>query len=169
MIAWAFLGPHGGPWRVGLVPRTPEEPARVGVSSSEKSSRLDRKLDDSGTERIGSVPDLVGKEGLAMLFCSVAIGLVAALYDAPTDGPADTQGIPPEYVKAPWIFVGIQVMLRDLPPGIGGIALPLAALLLVALAPWFPHAGQAGRIARSVVFWGLCMGAWALTAWGLWR
>ncbi|MEW6351660.1 MAG: hypothetical protein AB1646_21640 [Thermodesulfobacteriota bacterium] len=120
-------------------------------------------------DRLGAVPHLVAKEGLAMLLSLVAIGLLAALGDAPTDGPADPEGIPPEFVKAPWIFVGIQVMLRDLPAVLGGIVLPLAALSLVALIPWFPQRTLLARIAGTATFLGLCVGAGALTLWGLWR
>ena len=61
-----------------------------------------------------SAPDLVRKEGLAVLISFAALCLLAGLIDAPLDGPADTGGIPSDDVKAPWIFVGIQFMLRHI-------------------------------------------------------
>ncbi len=119
--------------------------------------------------RIKSVPNLVSKEGLAALVCTVVVCFISALLDAPTGGPADPRGIPPENIKAPWIFAGIQMLLRYLQPVIGGIALPLTALGLVALVPFLGHGPGAKRALAWTVFFGVCLVGLVLTIWGLWR
>ena len=97
--------------------------------------------------RVKTVPDLVAKELIALLSaCSILI-LVSTFLDAPLGGPADPNALPMENVKAPWIFVGIQQMLRFLPPWLAGIFIPFMAILLLSGPPnayqakktWFGH------------------------------
>ena len=112
--------------------------------------------------RIRSVPDLLRKEGLAALIALAAVGLLSALVDAPLDGPADPSGLAAEHVKAPWIFVGIQQMLRYFPPILAGIAIPLGVLLALALVPY----AYGKRTPTRVVFFGAAATVVVLTVWG---
>jgi quinol-cytochrome oxidoreductase complex cytochrome b subunit len=114
------------------------------------------------TRRIRSVPDLVRKEGLAALIALAAVGLLSVLTDAPIEGPADPSGLATEHVKAPWIFVGIQQMLRYLPPILAGIAIPVGVLLALALLPY----AYRKRILTRVLFWGIVAAVVILTVWG---
>lgn len=113
-----------------------------------------------------SAPDLVRKEGLAVIASFAAVCLLAGLVDAPLDGPADTGGIPSDDVKAPWIFVGIQFMLRHISALIAGIIIPLVLLLTLALIPFLPRKTSYQRSALTVLFLGACAIAVALTIWG---
>jgi quinol-cytochrome oxidoreductase complex cytochrome b subunit len=75
----------------------------------------------------------------------------------------DPSGLPAESVKAPWIFVGIQQMLRYLPAVVAGVALPLAAALIVAVLPF----ASARRTAlNTTVFLVLVVFTLLLTVWG---
>jgi len=85
--------------------------------------------------------------------------------DAPIEAPADPQGIPASHVKAPWIFVGIQQMLRWWPPWLAGVAVPLAALVVLAGIPFLPRSGKV-RIVATGVFVLLVALACMLTIWG---
>ena len=85
---------------------------------------------------VKSVPDLLRNEAAAALAILAAICVVSALFDAPIEGPVQPGGIPAAHVKAPWIFVGIQQMLRYLPAFVAGILLPILALSAVATLPW---------------------------------
>lgn len=114
------------------------------------------------TRRIRSVPDLLRKEGLAALVALAAVGLLSALVDAPLEGPADPSGLAAEHVKAPWIFVGIQQMLRYFPPVLAGIVLPLGVLLVLALVPY----AYGKRTLTRVVFFGVSAALILLTVWG---
>jgi hypothetical protein len=113
--------------------------------------------------KIRSVPDLLRKEALAATVGLVLVFLVSVVLDAPIEGPVDPGGIPAEHVKAPWIFVGIQQMLRYLPAVLAGVLLPVAALIALGLIPWIP---TLGRKAKGVVFFGIVLAFLVLTVWG---
>jgi len=112
--------------------------------------------------RIKAFPDLVRKEAQAAVFALVGVCLLSAILEAPLAGPADPSGAPEQIVKAPWIFVGIQQMLRYLPPVLAGIALPFAALLIATVVPYLP----AGRKTVAAVFFSVIAIGAVLTLWG---
>ncbi|MGC8657756.1 MAG: hypothetical protein ACP5U1_01655 [Desulfomonilaceae bacterium] len=114
------------------------------------------------TRRIKTVPDLVTKEFVALLLACCTLVLVSSALDAPMGGPANVEGIPMENVKAPWIFVGIQQMLRILPPDIGGIIIPGLAITILAVGPIL----IARRSFRWIVFFGVLIPGVILTLWG---
>ena len=114
------------------------------------------------TNRIKTVPDLVVREFVALLlFCSILL-LTSTMLDAPICGPANVEGAPMENVKAPWIFVGIQQMLKIFSPDIGGIILPGMAVALLALGPIF----IAAKGFRFIIFFGVMASGVILTVWG---
>jgi hypothetical protein len=117
----------------------------------------------SQAPRMRSFPDLLRNEVLAALASLAVLCILAALVDAPTGAPADPSGLPAENVKAPWIFVGIQQMLRYLPTVVAGVIFPLIALLITVLIPFVSEA--ASRL-YSAIFFGLAVAALVLTAWG---
>ena len=112
--------------------------------------------------RIKSVPNLVRKEGLIALLAIALVCLLSALIDAPLQGPADTEGLPSATVKAPWIFVGIQEILKFLPPLLAGVVLPLAVSVLVGAVPFLPGPSAL----RRLVFWIVVGASCVLTLWG---
>lgn len=114
-------------------------------------------------ETVPSVPDLLRKELLAAALSLSAIILLSATLDAPLQGPADISGMPPEHVKAPWIFVGIQQMLRHLPALIAGVLLPLAA---VAISSVVPHLRTRKRTVPVVLFFSIWIVLGLVTLWG---
>ena len=112
--------------------------------------------------RVKTVPDLVEKELIALLSaCSILI-LVSTFLDAPLGGPADPNALPMENVKAPWIFVGIQQMLRFLPPWLAGIFIPFMAILLLAALPMLIRQRRLGL----AFFFGILVVGLILTLWG---
>jgi quinol-cytochrome oxidoreductase complex cytochrome b subunit len=117
----------------------------------------------SESRRISSFPDLLRKEVLAALLSLTALCFLAILIDAPTGGPADPSGLPAEHVKAPWIFIGIQQILRHLPVVVAGVMLPLAAVLIIALLPFV--AADRTKL-NSGIFFGLVIIMLVLTIWG---
>ncbi|MFH1115985.1 MAG: hypothetical protein V1792_18895 [Pseudomonadota bacterium] len=112
--------------------------------------------------RIKTFPDLVRKEVLAAGIALAAVWLLSALFDAPLQGPADAAGSAASDVKAPWIFVGIQQVLKFLPALLAGVLLPLAAVLLVCAIPYVPE----NRLLRPLVFFGTMLTVVVLTIWG---
>ena len=112
--------------------------------------------------RIKCAPDLVRKEGLALVLSLAVVCLLGALVDAPLELPADPGGLPSSNVKAPWVFVGIQYLLRFLPSFVAGVVLPITALLVIACLPFLPICGKA----RRILFFSLLAAAVILTVWG---
>ncbi len=112
--------------------------------------------------RIRSVPDLLRKEGLAALIALAATALLSSLVDAPIRAPADASGLAAEHVKAPWIFVGIQQMLRYFSPIIAGIIIPLVVLLALALVPY----ARGKRTLIRTLFFVIGGAVVVLTLWG---
>jgi hypothetical protein len=124
----------------------------------------DYKQDPSANRvRIPSVPNLVSKEALAALAAGALVCVLSAILDAPLEGPADAGGIPAHSVKAPWIFLGIQQLLRFLPTGLAGIILPLTALAGLAVIPLVP---SGKRRFAAVLFFGIVLVSSVLTLWG---
>jgi hypothetical protein len=114
-------------------------------------------------EKVRSFPDLLQKEALAAGLALALVCVIAALWDAPIQAPADPSGIPADNVKAPWIFVGIQQALRHLPALIAGIVLPVTAVLILAFVPFFPEGRR--RLGQGL-FVVITLAAVALTVWG---
>ncbi|MCB2190412.1 MAG: hypothetical protein KQI62_02535 [Deltaproteobacteria bacterium] len=104
--------------------------------------------------------NLVKKEGLASLIALALLGLAAVFYPlAPvSSGPADQ-------AQAPWIFLGLQELLRHLPVSIGGLLLPALALALLAALPWLAKRPAPALPAYTRPSW-IDLAAWAvLLAW----
>jgi len=108
----------------------------------------------------------VQKEALAAMLALVVMCLVSTFADAPVQGPADPSGIAAEHVKAPWIFVGIQQMLRYFPPFLAGVAVPLAGFLLIALVPFLPARSPFQRSLLRVLIFGVLLATVMVTLWG---
>ena len=110
---------------------------------------------------------LLAKEGLALLIGLAAIVAGAALYPLePVGGVADAQ------THAPWIFVGLQQILRLADPLWGGLLLPCAALCWLAALPWLAkdQGLPTPRMRRPAwaewIAWAMLAALVVLTVWG---
>lgn len=114
-------------------------------------------------ERPTTRQSLLAKEGLASLLALAALTAASALHPL-----APVGGLAGDAAGAPWIFVGLQELLRVLPPLAAGVLLPALGLGVLAALPWL--GGRPGRArAASLAGW-LVLAAWAaLTVLGLWR
>ncbi len=100
--------------------------------------------------------DLLAREGLTSLLALAGLGLTALIWPlGPVNPQADTTGAP-----APWLFLGLQELLRLLPAFWAGLVLPGLALLLLAVLPWL-----AGGPGPETPAWGRRPGAAELAAW----
>ncbi len=113
---------------------------------------------------------LLAAEGLAALVVLAALVLAAVFY--PLDGVGHRGA--GEVVRAPWLFLGLQELLRRLPPWLAGLVLPGAALALFLLLPWLAGGRRGEAVPRARRFWAPAeFLAWALllawlglTVWG---
>jgi Cytochrome b(C-terminal)/b6/petD len=118
------------------------------------------------SNKIKTMPDLLRKEALAAIASLALVSFVSAVWDAPISGPVVPGGIPPAQVKAPWIFVGIQQMLRYLPAFAAGVLLPVAALATLGIIPWM---SGPWRKVGAALFFGIVLAFFVLTVWGYFR
>jgi len=116
--------------------------------------------------------ELLGREFLTvMILTLILIGLALAMpagYNAAEpDSPA------PGDIKAPWLIIWLQVLLRHFPPLIAGFAFPMAALIFAACLPWIPHFGGHDPLKQyqfgfhQIIFIAMASVLVFLTFWGL--
>ncbi|MCU0578781.1 MAG: hypothetical protein MUF69_04460 [Desulfobacterota bacterium] len=110
---------------------------------------------------------LLIRELFTALAALILLCWLTLLAPAPLSAPGGA-GTPTETaVQAPWIFVGLQALLRVLPPLWGGVALPLAALVFLALLPLEKRLRLSWGLS-AFLFVVLLLAGTALTLWGYW-
>jgi hypothetical protein len=108
---------------------------------------------------------LLFRELFTALAAIILLGWLALLAPAPLSAPGGA-GAPTETaVQAPWIFLGLQALLAWLPPLWGGVALPLAGLVFLALLPLERRLHLSPRIS-TLLFVLLLLSAGAFTIYG---
>jgi hypothetical protein len=109
---------------------------------------------------------LLIREILTALTALILLCWLSLLVPAPLSVPGGA-GIPAETsVQAPWIFMGLQALLHWLPPLWGGVALPLAGLIFLALLPWERSLQTSPRVS-AILFVLLLIFTIVLTIYGL--
>jgi quinol-cytochrome oxidoreductase complex cytochrome b subunit len=109
--------------------------------------------------------ELSHREGLAMLWVTLVLVVLALLVPAPL-APGIREGAAPASESlAPWFFLWVQQLLKLGDPFIFGVLIPLGALLIVALVPyitpqrllpaelgkWFPQGGRNVQILVAIL------------------
>jgi len=102
---------------------------------------------------------LLRKEIIAMIIAGVVVLLLSVLIPAPIDQPLVENGALVGDSGAPWFFLWIQETLQWGDPFLWGVALPLAAVILLGLLPyilpnakkeewgsWLPSGNRLGQI-----------------------
>ncbi len=113
--------------------------------------------------KVASKERLVPNELMAAAVCVTLLIVVSAYFDAPLDRPINSEGIPTDNIKAPWIFLGIQQLLKYFDPFWAGIVFPAAMVTTFALAPYVPE--RSGVLAKVLCF--SLLGVYiALVIWG---
>jgi ubiquinol-cytochrome c reductase cytochrome b subunit len=98
----------------------------------------------------------------SLAWTAALIALLALIIRAPTGMAPDSA---PEVVHGPWFFVGIQWLLRFIPPLVAGIGLPLSVLVALALTPLTRGRARTGLLA---VLTAAAMAYAAVSALGWW-
>jgi hypothetical protein len=108
---------------------------------------------------------LLFKEFITSLIVLSVLSWAALIFSAPLSAPGGELIPAGVAVKAPWIFVGLQVLLQYIHPFWGGVVLPLMAVGLLALLPLEVRWRFSPRFS-TVVFMLLLLSATALTLYG---
>jgi quinol-cytochrome oxidoreductase complex cytochrome b subunit len=107
---------------------------------------------------------LLKREILLAAVTLSAVFLLSAMLDAPLNAPISSEGLTPENVKAPWIFLGVQQLLKRLPPMFAGVFIPALFLAWALALPFLPERAQS---LGGSFFLALLAGYAALTIWGI--
>ena len=105
---------------------------------------------------------LVRTETLAFFLTLATLIVISVFFDAPLGNPPD-QALTSGEIKAPWIFLWVQELLRVWPPAIAGVLVPLLLTALISAVPlldrrdegiaeWFNRPGRAVQIAVAAAF-----------------
>jgi menaquinol-cytochrome c reductase cytochrome b/c subunit len=81
-------------------------------------------------------PDLVVLEMLSAVVFTFLLLLLSMLANAPLEGLADPTATP-NPSKAPWYFMNLQELLLHMHPALAGVIVPIGALVLIALIPYY--------------------------------
>jgi len=109
-----------------------KEPVRLVVVQDEARPAVDVHEE----EMVMTFPHLVVRELITLVAASLAIVVIALLFDAPLEELANPQQTP-NPAKAPWYFLGLQELLHYYPPLISGVLLPGLVVLALAVVPYF--------------------------------
>jgi quinol-cytochrome oxidoreductase complex cytochrome b subunit len=97
-------------------------------------------LENGGTPAFVSRDTLLFREFIAVALLTAALLFLATFFPAPL-GPAANPSPGTSEVRAPWIFLWVQNLLRAIPSLWAGIIIPLAVLGLLALVPFLDRRG----------------------------
>lgn len=86
---------------------------------------------------------LAGLEILAMAACCCGV-LLLAIVAIPELGVRWDAAVTPHRVKAPWVFLWVQELLRHLPSTVAGVLLPGLFALALLIIPYVGRAGPSG-------------------------
>jgi len=109
--------------------------------------------------------ELSRREGLAMLWATIVLVVLAILIPAPLAPGIQEGSASASENLAPWFFLWVQQLLKLGDPFIFGVLIPLGALLVLALVPyitpkklspaelgrWFPHGGRNIQILIAIL------------------
>jgi hypothetical protein len=109
---------------------------------------------------------LLFKEFITSLIALAVLSLAASIFSAPLSAPGGELTPAGVAVKAPWIFVGLQVLLHYIHPLWGGVVLPLMGVGLLALLPLEARLPVSSRRVSTILFILLLISAITLTLYG---
>ncbi|OGU32986.1 MAG: hypothetical protein A2X67_01865 [Ignavibacteria bacterium GWA2_55_11] len=99
-------------------------------------ARTAARVKESDEEMAMTFPSLVVKEIIAFEIMVIVLTLVSLFVDAPLEWIANAEHTP-NPAKAPWYFLGLQELLHYFPPVVGGVILPMLAVVALVVIPYF--------------------------------
>ena len=87
-------------------------------------------------ERVMTYPEVFFRALVAIEVLSIALVLIALIWDAPLEGLADPTHTP-NPAKAPWYFLGLQELLHYFPPVVAGVLIPGLVIMALIVIPYF--------------------------------
>ncbi len=112
-------------------------PKRIAFVKGRTAARV-RKLDVISLDEdvVMTFPNLVVKELIAFEIMVIVLSVISLVFDAPLEWIANPEHTP-NPAKAPWYFLGLQELLHYFPPVVGGVILPVLAVVALIVIPYF--------------------------------
>ena len=115
-----------------LDPDARKTPRRIAFITKRTSPQV--RVQDE--ERVMTYPEVFFRVAVAITTLTIALVVVALLWDAPLEGLADPMHTP-NPAKAPWYFLGLQEMLHYFPPVVAGVLVPGLVVMALIIIPYF--------------------------------
>jgi hypothetical protein len=116
----------------GMGSNARKSPQRV-VFVTRRTSAQVRVTDE---DQVQTYPEVLFRAAVATEVLTIALVLVALLFNAPLEGLADPSHTP-NPAKAPWYFLGLQEMLHYFPPVVAGVLVPTLVVIALIVIPYF--------------------------------
>lgn len=109
-----------------------KSPVRVAFVTRRTSPQVQARDD----ETVMAYPEALFRGAVAIMVLSLALVLLALLWDAPLEELANPLQTP-NPAKAPWYFLGLQELLHYFPPLVAGVLIPALVILALIAIPYF--------------------------------
>jgi len=109
-----------------------KSPVRVAFVTRRTSPQVQARDDDY----VMAFPEALFRGAVAIMVLSLALVLLALLWDAPLEELANPLQTP-NPAKAPWYFLGLQELLHYFPPVVAGVLIPALVILALIAIPYF--------------------------------
>lgn len=109
-------------------------PKRIAFIKGRIAARV--RKEDEDEEMVMTFPNLVVKEIIAFEIMVIVLAVISLVFDAPLEWIANPEHTP-NPAKAPWYFLGLQELLHYFPPVVGGVLIPLLAIVALVIIPYF--------------------------------
>ena len=150
----------------GMDSNARKSPTRVVFVTRRTSAQV--KVADE--DQVQTYPEVLFRAIVAIEVLTIALAVVSLLFNAPLEGIADPSHTP-NPAKAPWYFLGLQVMLHYFPPVVAGVLAPTLVVIALIVIPYFNINVEAegvfrkDRKRRILIF---CLAAAGLSLFLLW-
>jgi menaquinol-cytochrome c reductase cytochrome b/c subunit len=116
----------------GMDSHARKSPTRV-VFVTRRTSAQVKATDE---DQIQTYPEVLFRAIVAIEVLTIALVVMALLFNAPLEGIADPSHTP-NPAKAPWYFLGLQEMLHYFPPVVAGVLVPTLVVIALVVIPYF--------------------------------
>lgn len=116
--------------------RVPKRIAFIKGRTSVRVKKSDRLPSGEEEQMVMTFPHLMVREVIAFGMMIIVLSIISLLFNAPLEWVANPEHTP-NPAKAPWYFLGLQELLHYFPPVVGGVILPVLAVVALIVIPYF--------------------------------
>lgn len=119
-------------YQAGFGSNATKDPQRIVFITKKTSAKVKGEVD----RQLMSYPHLVLREAIVFQILTIALVVIALLWNAPLEQLANPL-VTPNPAKAPWYFLGLQELLHYFPPVVAGVLIPTLVVIALVVIPYF--------------------------------